>query len=246
MSPEPFRVLVVAENPELRQLLRKPLVGTGFALEECGGAAEALKMASEMDFDLVLLDLSLSGGAIATCRRLRELFPRIGIVVVRDGGTPEDEVQALEAGADDCVASPFRFREVVARLAAVLRRARVENLEKNSVLRAGALEVDIQRRLCRRSGKKIHLSPKEFDLLVYLMKSPGVTVPHLKILRAVWGPDSRHDAVYLRSYIKALRKKIEADPGRPEFILTEPWVGYLFQDPSSLDGARRPSEADSG
>jgi len=244
MSPEPFRVLVVAENTELRQLLRKPLIATGFVLEECGSADEASQLVSRQGFDLVLLDLSLKGGAIATCRSFRKRWPRIGIVVVRDGGTPEDEVQALESGADDCVASPFRFREIVARLGAVLRRQRVDNFEKKSVLRAGSLEVDVQRRLCWRSSVPVRLSPKEFDLLVFLMKNPGVTVPHLKLLRGVWGPDSRHDAVYLRSYIKALRKKIEEDPARPEFIRTEPWVGYLFHDPNGSGRKKEEFEED--
>ena len=242
MSPEEFHVLVVANDPALRQLLRTPLTSTGFALAESGSAEEALTMVAQHSYDLVLLDLSLRGGAIATCRKLRELSPKIGIVVVRDGGTPEDEVQALEAGADDCVAAPFRFREIVARLSAVLRRARVVSPQKNAVLRAGALELDIQRRLCWRSGTKVHLSPKEFDLLVYFMKNPEVTLPHIKLLRAVWGPDSPRDAVYLRSYIKALRKKIEKDPAHPEFILTEPWVGYVFHYPNGPDGERGADE----
>jgi len=193
-------------------------------------------MVAQNSYDLVLLDLSLRGGAIATCRQLRELSPTIGIIVVRDGGTPEDEVQALEAGADDCVAAPFRFREIVARLTAVLRRARVESPPRSSILRAAALELDVQRRLCWRSGTKVHLSPKEFDLLAFFMKNQEVTLPHIKLLRAVWGPDSPRGAVYLRSYIKALRKKIESNPSQPEYILTAPWVGYLFHDPTNSGG----------
>jgi two-component system KDP operon response regulator KdpE len=104
------------------------------------------------------------------------------------------------------------------------------------VFRAGGLEVDVQRRLCWRSGTRVHLSPKEFDLLVFFMKNPGVTLPHIKLLRAVWGPDSPRGAVYLRSYIKALRKKIESNPSQPEYILTAPWVGYLFHDPTHSGG----------
>jgi two-component system KDP operon response regulator KdpE len=228
MYPEPFQVLIVADDPALRQSLRSRLATTGFALKEAG-SREAAELVSNGHYDLVLLDLNSDG--LGTCRSLRAQSASLGIVMVRTGGTPGDEVRALEAGADDCVAAPFRFREIVARLGAILRRRRPVNRSRTAVLRAGDLEIDVTRRLFWRAGKKIHLSPKEFDLLVFLVKNQGVPLTHLKLLRAVWGPDSASNPLYLRTYIKALRKKIEKDPANPQYLLTEPWVGYRFCNP---------------
>lgn len=231
MSPEQFRVLLVAADLALRQTLRDSLNSAGFAIEESSDPDEAIRAISQNHHDLVLLDLNLpSSAAVMTCRRLRELSPRIGIVMVHDGGRLEDEAQALEVGADDCMAAPFRFRELVARIAAVLRRASHDPAKTETVLRAGDIEVDLRHRICWHSGKKLHLSPKEFDLLVFFMKNQNVPLPRLKLLRSIWGPSSPSAASYLRSYVKTLRKKIEKDPSNPEYIRTVPWVGYLFHN----------------
>lgn len=235
LFPEQIHLLVAAGDAALRQALRESLATTGFVLEECASAQEALQLVRERSHALVLVGPGIRGsGAIEACRKLRALSPGIGIVMIRDGGAAEDDASALEAAADDCVAAPFRFREMVARLGAVLRRVRVATpqlAQETAALRAGSIEVDVQRRSCWRSGTKIHLSPKEFDLLVFLMQNQEVALPHLKLLRAVWGLESHGDRVYLRAYVKALRKKIEADPANPEYILTERWVGYRFHVP---------------
>jgi two-component system KDP operon response regulator KdpE len=232
MSPEHFHVLVAADEQSLRRSLVDSLTAAGFSLEEVSSGTEATEVILHRRVDLVLLSLNLPDGrGIENCRKLRALAPDLGIVMIRANGTPADEIPALDAGADDCVAAPFRFREIVARLGAVLRRGQVESAPKAPVLRAGNIQLDVERRQFRLAGRQVHLSPREFDLLLFLMKNQNVTLTHLKLLRGVWGSDSGLDSGYLRSYIKALRKKIENDPAKPGYILTVPWVGYRFHNP---------------
>ncbi len=149
--------------------------------------------------------------------------------------------KALEAGADDYITKPIRFGELVARLRAVIRRT-VRDDTGAMMLQAGNLEIDFDRRILRRAGEAIHLTPTEFDLLALLMRNQGMPLTHTKLLRTVWGPEYGKELEYLRSYVKNLRKKIEEDPAQPKFILTEPWVGYRFHNPS--DGEQSSLEAD--
>lgn len=137
---------------------------------------------------------------------------------------------ALDAGADDCITAPFRFREIVARLGAILRRTRVD-ARNTTIFRAGNLELDPEKRLLVRDGREVHLSPREFDLLLFLMTNQEEILTHAKTLRAVWGSGAGSDPGYLRTYIKSLRHKIEEDSVRPQYILTVPWVGYRFHNP---------------
>ncbi len=213
-------------------MLLDSLTAAEFRLEEASGGREAIEAVLRRRFDLVLMDLGLPDKTgIEACRRLRVIAPEVGIVMAREGGTPADDMLALDAGADDCIAAPFRFRETVARLGAVLRRARVQHSTDSAVLRAGVLELDVARRRVRRAGREIHFSRLEFDLLLFLMRNRETTVTHTRLLRGVWKRDFTYDPGYLRSYIKALRGKIENDPANPEYILTERWVGYRFHDP---------------
>jgi two-component system KDP operon response regulator KdpE len=153
------------------------------------------------------------------------------MVTVRD--SVSDMVQALEAGADDYVTKRFRFRELAARVRAVLRRTQEENAVELHLLRAGDLEVDQDRRLLRRAGKMVHLTPTEFDLLVFLMKNEGILLTHSELLQRIWGPEYGEELEYLRTYMGMLRKKIEDDPAKPRYLFTEPWVGYRFCNPSN-------------
>lgn len=243
LSPQ-ARVLVVDDEPPLRQALRASLSATGFAVEEARSGDEAVYLVKQRSFDLVLLDINMPGlSGFETCGRIRALAPRTGIVMITVRDAEDDKVRALEAGSDDYITKPFLLRELVARLRAVLRRIRPEDSAK-PVLQAGDLEIDLDRRLLRRAGKHVHLSPKEFDLLAYLMKNLDVPVPHGKLLRAVWGPEYGNELEYLRSYVKMLRKKIEGDPANPEYILTEPWVGYRFCNPADPDSPPRLSRAE--
>jgi two-component system KDP operon response regulator KdpE len=155
------------------------------------------------------------------------------MVTVRD--LEDDKVRALEAGADDYVTKPFKLRELIARLRAVLRRVRVQDAAEPVVIEAGSLKMNLERRLLWRNDEEVHLSPKEFDLLSFLMKNRGAPLTHVKLLRTIWGPEYGNELEYLRSYVRMLRKKIEPDPANPEYILTEPWVGYRFRDPSDPD-----------
>jgi two-component system KDP operon response regulator KdpE len=183
--------------------------------------------------DVVLLDINMPGRTgIDVCRRIRESSMRTGIIMVTVRDSEEDKVQALEAGADDFITKPYLLREMVARLHAVLRRLGTQQNATDAILRAGSLELELGRRLVMKDGVEIHLSPKEFDLLAYLFQHQGAPVLHARLLQAVWGPEYGGELEYLRSYVKMLRKKIEDNPAHPEYILTEPWVGYRFRNPS--------------
>ena len=236
MSSQSPNVLVVDDEPALRKTLRSSLSASGFAVAEARSGEEALGVVQQQAFDLVLLDINMPGaGGIDTCRKIRSFAPQVGIIMVTVRDSENDKVHALEAGADDYVTKPFRLRELVARLRAVQRRSQRSELAEPDVLKAGNLEVDVKRRLMFREGNPVHLSPKEFDLLVYLMQNRDVPLTHARLLRALWGPEYGNELEYLRSYVKALRKKIEDDPAKPEYILTEPWVGYRFRNPSDPD-----------
>jgi two-component system KDP operon response regulator KdpE len=234
MTPK-SRLLVVDDEPPLRKVLQATLTARGFSVEEAGSAERALELVGQRPFDLILLDINMPGmGGVEACRRLRELVPHVGIVMVTVRDAEEDMVQALEAGADDYITKPFRFGVLIARLRAVLRRAVPDNAGP-TVVQAGDLAIDLERRLLRRAGKEIHLTPTEFDLLAVLMRNQEALVPHAKLLRTVWGPEYGEELEYLRAYVRALRKKIETDPAQPKYILTEPWVGYRFHNPSDED-----------
>lgn len=172
---------------------------------------------------------------IDACRRIRDISPHAGIVMVTVRDFEDDKVSALEAGADDYVTKPFKVRELTARLRAVLRRTRVTESAQPPLLQAGNLKIDPERRLLWRGEEEVHLSPTEFDLLAFMMKNMGAPLTHVKLLRTIWGPEYGGELEYLRSYVRMLRRKIEDDPARPEYILTEPWVGYRFRNPSDPD-----------
>lgn len=235
-SPRPSSVLVVDDETSLRKTLCTALRNSGFAVNEARHGQDALDAIQLRRYDLVLLDMNMPGlSGVETCRIIRSVAPRTGIIIltVRDG--EEDRVQALEAGADDYVTKPFRLRELKARLGAVLRRIQTDIIDEPRILRAGNLELDLESHTLRKAGMKIHLSRREFDLLSLLMKSRGAPVTHVTILRKIWGPECGNELEYLRTYMRLLRKKIEDDPANPQYLLTAPWVGYRFRDPSDPD-----------
>ena len=230
------KLLIVDDEPALRKALRTSLTASGFEVAEARSGEEALTLLARMSADIVLLDISMPGmSGIEACRRIRHLSARTGIMMVTVRDSEDDKVQALEAGADDFITKPYRLREMIARLHAMLRRMNALADTADAVLRAGTLELDLNRRLVMKDGMEVHLSPKEFDLLAYLLRHQGAPVMHARLLQAVWGPEFGGELEYLRSYVKMLRKKIENDPSHPEYILTEPWVGYRFRNPSDPD-----------
>jgi len=240
MSLESFAILIVAEDPDVRRNLRDYLLATGFELTEASTTQIALDMIRQRHFDLVMLDADVPGHGEDACRALRAQSPSLGIIAVRNDGTQycntavsseHDEWRMIEAGADDCVVAPFRYRELVARIGAVLRRPRASRPKSGTMRRAGNIELDLKRRLVRRAGEQIHLSPREFDLLAVLMDHTGAALTHTRLARSAWGEEIPHNREYLRTYIQSLRHKLENDPAHPEYILTQPWVGYRFSDP---------------
>jgi two-component system KDP operon response regulator KdpE len=242
---QPCSVLVVDDEPALRKTICGSLAASGFEVEEAGTGAEAVGAVQKRPFDLVLLDVNMPGiSGVETCRQIRACAPRTGIIMVTVHDAEDDKVQALEAGADDYVTKPFRFRELIARLGAVLRRTHMDAAEEPGILIAGDLKMDVDRGLLWKAGQQIRLSPKEFDLLSVLMKNQGIPLTHVKLLRGVWGPDYGGELEYLRTYVRMLRKKIEDDPAKPKYIQTEPWVGYRFRNPSDADQPTSPSEAE--
>jgi two-component system KDP operon response regulator KdpE len=237
-SPRPSRILVVDDEASLRKTVCAALGANGFVVAEARHGQEALAAIQLHRFDLVLLDVNMPGlSGVETCRQIRVLDPSTGIIVLTVRDSEEDRIRALDAGADDYVTKPFRFRELTARLGAVLRRIHADATGESGILRAGALKMDLDHRTLWKAGVTIHLSKKEFDLLACLMKSRGVPLTHAKLLRVVWGPECGNELEYLRSYVRLLRKKIEDDPANPEYLLTDPWVGYRFRDPSDPNQA---------
>jgi two-component system KDP operon response regulator KdpE len=229
----------------MRRALSASLTASGYLVEDAQNGEEAIEKTRQQTFDLVLLDVNMPGrGGLEACRRIRPLMPNAGIIMITVSDALEDKVKALDAGADDYVTKPFLLRELLARLRAVTRRIRQDQPPGTDVLRAGALELDIRHRWLHRAGQEIHLSPIEFDLLAYLMQHQGLPIEHTKLLQSVWGPEYGSELEYLRSYVRLLRKKIETNPARPEYILTEPWVGYRFRNPSAAPPDSQDDPAD--
>jgi two-component system, OmpR family, KDP operon response regulator KdpE len=232
MNADRLNALVVDDESSFRRVLRTSLASSGFAIEEARSGDEAVAMLARSVFDLVLLDMNMPGmGGVQACREIREQMPKIGIVMVTVQDGESEIVRALEAGADDYITKPIRFRELVARLRAVSRRVHPEEAIGPASLHAGALELDVNRHVLYRRGEIVHLTPTEFELLALLMRNQGNTISHAKLLRTVWGPEYGTELDYLRSFVKTLRQKLEEDPAKPKYIVTEPWVGYRFCNP---------------
>jgi two-component system KDP operon response regulator KdpE len=222
------RILVVDDEPQLRRALRSTLSALGFVVADAESGEAALEKVREEKFDLILLDINLPGlSGLETCRAMRARSEvRILMLTVRD--RTEDKIEALDAGADGYVTKPFDVNELLARIRASLRRAPASALGESKVVRLEGLEVSFRDRQVRANGRVTRLTPTEFELLHYFVTHPNEVLHHDKILQAVWGPDYGDEVEYLRVFVNQLRKKIEADPARPQYILTEPWLGYRF------------------
>ncbi len=219
------RILVVDDEPQLRRVMRATLAAAGYEIEDARTGEEALEKLRRFRPDLVLLDINMPGmGGLAACKAIRaDTGAAIIMLTVRD--SENDKVQALDAGADDFVTKPFSTPELMARIRAALRRTTPAPAGK---VRVGDLLIDFSARAVTRRESTLHLTPKELELLRYLTQHANETVSHRALLQSVWGPEYGDQVDYLRVFIKNLRKKIERNPERPEYITTEPWVGYRF------------------
>jgi len=224
-SPEPL-VLVIEDEPQMLRFLRPALQGHGFRITEATTGQEGIRQASTHAPDLVLLDLGLPDiDGLEVTRRLRE-WTQVPILVISARGREDDKVAALDAGADDYVTKPFGVRELLARLRVALRRASRISGGETSRFKVQDLDLDLEKRRVSVGGKDIHLTPIEYRLLAELARNAGKVLTHSHLLRHVWGPGYAQQSHYLRVYMAQLRRKLEADPARPRYLLTEPGVGY--------------------
>jgi two-component system KDP operon response regulator KdpE len=229
MSEQPIRVLVVDDEPQIRRLLRVSLAAQGYHLIEAASGEQALTRAATERPDLVILDLGLPDmDGHEVVRRLRE-WTEVPIIVLSVRDRESDKVRAFDEGADDYVTKPFGMPELMARMRAALRH-RLQSETKDPVFRSGDLVVDLGRRAVTVAGLEMKLTPKQYDLLRVLVAHPGKVMTHQQLLRQVWGPTYGKESQYLRVYVAQLRQKIEPDPTRPKYILTEPGVGYRLRD----------------
>ncbi len=235
MTDSTARILLVDDEAAIRRALRTTLQEFGFTTVEASRGEEALQLAKSQPFDVVLLDLNMPGiGGIKTLERLRAAYPRLPILILTVRDEEHDKVEALERGADDYITKPFSMRECVARIRTAVRRARAPERPDNAPLEVGDIRLLPDRRAVYKSGRPIHLTPKEYDILLYLMTNAGRAVTHGKLLTTVWGADYRQEVDYLRTFVRQLRKKIEEDPSNPRYLLTDAYVGYRFAE--SLGG----------
>jgi two-component system KDP operon response regulator KdpE len=221
------RILVVDDEPQITRVLRASLSSQGYDIRVANDGETALEIMKDWTPELVITDLSMpqmDGSEL--CRRLR-LSTKIPIIVLSVRGEERTKVQALDAGAADYVTKPFGIEELLARVRANLRRSPAE--EQASLIEIGDFEIDLAAHRVTVRKSEVHLTPKEFDLLVYLARHPGKVVTHRALLSAIWGGQSAEQVEYLRVFVGQLRKKLEPDATSPRYILTEPWVGYRFE-----------------
>jgi two-component system KDP operon response regulator KdpE len=235
MSDPRAQILVVDDEPQIRKFLRLGLEDSGFAVLEAANAEAALRVAVAAQPELVVLDLGLPDReGFEVLERLRE-WSRVPVIVLSVRSRESEKVRAFDLGADDYVVKPFGMPELLARVRAALRR-RIESEAPEPVFRVGALEVDLVRRVVRVNGAQVRLSPKQYRLLQILVSNAGKVVTHGQLLNDIWGAAHRDDVQYLRVFVRKLRSRIEADPARPAYLLTELGVGYRLRTPDQLDG----------
>jgi two-component system, OmpR family, KDP operon response regulator KdpE len=226
------RILVIDDDPQIRRAMRTTLTTRSYQVGDARTGEEGLEELRAHTYDLVLLDMNMPGmGGIETCRMIRS-GSEVAIIMLTVSNTEKDKVDALDAGADDYITKPFSMPELLARIRATLRRLPQPPGQADlQALTSRGVEIDLPSRQVTLRGRASRLSPKEFDLLSYLLARPNKTITHRELLQAVWGPDYGDEAQYLRVFVNRLRKKIEPDPAKPQFLLTDAWAGYRFHLP---------------
>jgi len=222
------KILVVNDDPQIRRVMKATLVGHSYEVIEARTGEEAMDLLPAENPNLVLLDMNMPGmGGLETCRAIRA-GSDIPVIILSVRNTEKDKVAALDAGADDYVTKPFGIEELLARIRAAMRRSPSAAEGGPRGFSSPDLEIDFDTRRVHANGKDVRLTPKEFELLRHLVANAGKPVSHRELLQSVWGPDYGDEPEYLRVFINQVRKKIEANPAKPKYILTEPWVGYRF------------------
>ena len=223
------RILGVDDEPQLTRVLRTGLTSRGYDVRAAADGLAGFETFTDWHPDLVITDLAMPVmDGLELCRRLRAISP-VPIIVLSAKGEEKTKVEALDSGADDYITKPFGIDELLARVRASLRRAAALTPEPEStVLTAGDFNIDLETRKVLVADREIHLTPKEFDLLVYFVKHSGKVLTHRNLLAAIWGGNYVEQNEYLRVFVGNLRKKLEPDPSNPRYILTEPWIGYRF------------------
>jgi two-component system KDP operon response regulator KdpE len=223
-------VLLVDDERSIRVSLGTILSSLGFTVVEACRGEEALALVRTTQFDAVLLDINMPGiGGVDVCRIMRKVSPRLPIVMLTVQGLDERKVEAFDAGADDYITKPFHLGELTARLRAAVRRGKTSGQQPGPVaILVGDVQLDPERHIVQKDGQQVHLTPKQFGLLQYLMTNAGKPVPHAKLLRSVWGPEYGSELEYLRTMVRQIRMKIEDDPANPKYLLTESHIGYRF------------------
>ncbi len=227
---KPTHILVVDDEPQIARVLRAGLTARGYEIRTASDGVSALEVMQDWPPDLVITDLSMPQmDGLELTRRIRTKSP-VPIIVLSVRDQERVKVQALDAGADDYITKPFGIEELVARIRATLRRApSVE--EAVTVLNIGDFHIDVAARRLMVRGREVHLTPKEFDLLLHMARHSGKVLQHRALLAAIWGGDSTEQVEYLRVFVGQLRKKLkpDADTDAPQYIVTEPWIGYRFE-----------------
>jgi two-component system KDP operon response regulator KdpE len=223
------RIMVVDDEPQITRVLRTSLSSQGYDLRVANDGETALEIMKDWVPDLVITDLSMPNmDGLELCRRLRSVS-QTPIIVLSVRGEERMKVKALDAGADDYVTKPFGIEELLARVRAHLRRAPEPGATEPAMIQTGEFHIDVSARKVLARGKEVHLTPKEFDLLVYLAQHAGKVITHRALLGAIWGGNSTEQVEYLRVFVGQLRKKLEPESSSPRYIVTEPWVGYRFE-----------------
>lgn len=222
-------ILVVDDEPQITRVLKTALTSQGYGTRTASDGNEALQVMRTWSPDLLITDLRMPNmDGLDLCRHVRAKS-QIPIIVLSVRGEERTKVEALDAGADDYVTKPFSATELLARVRAALRRAAVKEQPEARSIKIGDFYIDFETRSVTVQDRNVHLTPKEFELLLYLAQHPGKVITHRALLSAIWGDNSVEQPEYLRVFVGHLRKKLESENGPPKYILTEPWVGYRFE-----------------
>jgi two-component system KDP operon response regulator KdpE len=226
---EHLHILVVDDESQITRVLRTSLSAHGYDIRVANSGEMALEIMKDWAPNLIITDLSMPNvDGVQLCREVRSIS-EVPIIVLSVRDKEHQKVEALDAGADDYVTKPFGMGELLARVRAHLRRFPKPDLQAQEAIEIGAFRIDLAKRDVVVAGKDVKLTPKEFDLLLYLASHPHRVLPHRTILGAIWGSNSTEQPEYLRVFMGQLRKKIEPDPANPRYLLTERWVGYRFE-----------------